>query len=210
MLTVWSGRNEKEVIPINNTRKNIARAKAIQRKNIQRLKQLNPELDNKSGIYFLTRNEPQIYIGQARHLDERLASHLSGYEQHIDLSLKAHGLYSEDNPYGYKVNFLHYPESKLDEMEQYYIQLYAEKGWALKNKTAGSQGVGKVKIADFRPAKGYMDGLKQGRKNLAKELSHIIDTHLTVSLKEGKENNKVSQRAFEKFKRLLEERSYEE
>ena len=28
MLTVWSGRNEKEVIPINNTRKNIARVKA--------------------------------------------------------------------------------------------------------------------------------------------------------------------------------------
>ena len=37
------------------------------------------------------------------------------------------------------------------------------------------------------------------------ELSHIIDTHLTVSLKEGKENNKVSQRAFEKFKGLFEE-----
>ena len=138
-------------------------------------------------------------------MDERLASHLSGYEQHIDRSLKAHGLYSEDNPNGYKVNFLHYPESKLDEMEQYYIQLYAEKGWALKNKTAGSQGVGKVKIADFKPAKGYMDGLKQGRKNLAKELSHIIDKHLTVQLKPDKQHNKVSQRAFEKFKGLLEE-----
>ena len=198
------------MIPINNTRKNIAKTKAIQRQNIQRLKKLNPNIDNKSGIYFLTRNEPQIYIGQARHLDERLASHLSGYEQHIDRSLKAHGLYSEDNPYGYKVNFLHYPENKLDEMEQYYIQLYAEKGWSLKNKTAGSQGVGKVKIADFRPAKGYMDGLKQGRKNLAKELSHIIDKHLTVKLREDKQKNKVSQRAFEKFNSLLDERSYEE
>ena len=193
------------MIIINNTRKNIARAKAIQRQNIQRLKKLNPAIDNKSGIYFLTRNEPQIYIGQARHLDERLASHLSGYEQHIDRSLKAHGLYSEDNPYGYKVNFLHYPESKLDEMEQYYIQLYAEKGWSLKNKTAGSQGAGKVKIADFKPAKGYRDGISQGRKSMAKELSHIIDTHLTVSLKPEKQNNKVSQRAFEKFKGLLEE-----
>ena len=40
------------------------------------------------------------------------------------------------------------------------------------------------------------------------ELSHIIDTHLTVSLKEGKENNKVSQMAFEKFKGLLEEGVY--
>ena len=196
------------MIPINNTRKNIARAKAIQRQNIQRLKKLNPELDNKSGIYFLTRNEPQIYIGQARHLDERLASHLSGYEQHIDRSLKAHGLYSEDNPYGYKVNFLHYPESKLDEMEQYYIQKYLENGYRLKNKTAGSQGAGKVKIADFKPAKGYRDGINQGRKNLARELSHIIDTHLTVGLKPEKQNNKVSQRAFEKFKGLLDENNY--
>lgn len=195
---------------MSQVRKNIARVKSIQRQNIQRLKKLNPDIDSKSGIYFLTRNEPQIYIGQARHLDERLASHLSGYEQHIDRSLKAHGLYSEDNPYGYKVNFLHYPKSKLDEMEQYYIQLYAEKGWALKNKTAGSQGVGKVKIADFKPAKGYMDGLKQGRKNLAKELSHIIDKHLTVQLREDKQNNKVSQKALEKFNRLLDERSYEE
>ena len=195
---------------MSQARKNIARVKSIQRQNIQRLKKLNPDIDSKGGIYFLTRNEPQIYIGQARHLDERLASHLSGYEQHIDRSLKAHGLYSEDNPYGYKVNFLHYPKSKLDEMEQYYIQLYAEKGWALKNKTAGSQGVGKVKIADFKPAKGYMDGLKQGRKNLAKELSHIIDKHLTVQLREDKQNNKVSQKALEKFNRLLDERSYEE
>lgn len=195
---------------MSQARKNIARVKSIQRQNIQRLKKLNPDIDSKSGIYFLTRNEPQIYIGQARHLDERLASHLSGYEQQIDRSLKAHGLYSEDNPYGYKVNFLHYPKSKLDEMEQYYIQLYAEKGWALKNKTAGSQGVGKVKIADFKPAKGYMDGLKQGRKNLAKELSHIIDKHLTVQLREDKQNNKVSQKALEKFNRLLDERSYEE
>lgn len=196
------------MIPINNTRKNIARAKAIQRQNIQRLKQLNPDIDNKSGIYFLTRNEPQIYIGQARHLDERLASHLSGYEQHIDRSLKAHGLYSEDNPYGYKVNFLHYPESKLDEMEQYYIQLYAEKGWSLKNKTAGSQGIGKVKIADFKPAKGYHDGIKAGRRSLARELSSIIDKHLTVTLRENKANNKTSQRMLEKFKELIDENNY--
>lgn len=39
---------------------------------------------------------------------------------------------------------------------------------------------------------------------MARELSHIIDTHLIVSLKPDKVNNKVSQRAFEKFKGLLE------
>ena len=193
------------MIPINNTRKNIARAKAIERENRKRLLKVNPDLTDESGIYFLTRIQPEGYIGQARHITQRLCQHLSGYDQYVDRSLKAHGLYSEDNPYGYKVNFLPFPESKLDEMEQYYIQKYLENGYRLKNKTAGSQGVGKVKIADFKPAKGYMDGLKQGRKNMARELSHIIDKHLTVQLKPDKLHNKVSQRAFEKFKGLLEE-----
>ncbi len=50
-----------------------------------------------------------------------------------------------------------------------------------------------------------MDGLKQGRKNMAKEISHIVDTHLIVQLKPDKQHNKVSRRAFEKFKGLLEE-----
>ena len=81
--------------------------------------------------------------------------------------------------------------------------MYSEKGWILKNKTAGGQGEGKIKIAEFRPAKGYHDGLKQGRKSLAKELKHIIDTHLTVAIRPEKEKNKVSQKALEKFWELL-------
>lgn len=194
---------------MNNTRKNIAKAKAIEAQNRKRLLKVNPDLTDESGIYFLTRIQPEGYIGQARHITQRLCQHLSGYDQYVDRSLRAHGLYSEDNPYGYKVNFLPFPESKLDEMEQYYIQKYLENGYRLKNKTAGSQGAGKVKISDFKPAKGYMDGLKQGRKNLAKELSHIIDTHLTVTLKPEKTENKVSQKAFEKFKGLLDERAYQ-
>ena len=60
-------------------------------------------------------------------------------------------------------------------------------------------------INETRPAKGYRDGLAQGRKSLAKELKHIIDTHLTVSIRQDKQNNKVSIRAFEKFKGLLNE-----
>lgn len=188
-----------------NQKKNMRQIKAIEKANRERLLKVNPDLTDESGIYFLTRVQPEGYIGQARHVCQRLCQHLSGYDQYVDRSLRAHGLYSEDNPYGYKVNFLPFPENKLDEMEQYYIQKYLENGYRLKNKTAGSQGVGKVKIADFKPAKGYHDGIKAGKKSLAKELSHIIDTHLTVSLKEGKENNKVSQRALEKFKELLEE-----
>lgn len=186
---------------------NFRQAKAIEYKNKKRLLEVNPTLDDKSGIYFLTReDESEIkfgYVGQAKHILTRLAQHLVGY-QHIDLSLKKHGLYNEkDNPYGWKINFRHFSLQELDEMEQFYIKQYALAGYQLRNKTSGSQGVGKKQIDEYRPQKGYRDGLDQGRKNLAKELSHIIDKHLVVTIRADKKNNKVSQRAFEKFNELL-------
>lgn len=192
-----------------NQYKNIAKAKAIERKNRERLLKVNPELDDNSGIYFLTRTDEDginyFYIGQALHIMQRMCSHLTGF-QHIDLSVKKRGFYSNDNSYGWKLNFKHYPASELDKWEQYWILEYKKRGYQCRyNKTAGGQGEGKEKINEFRPAKGYRDGLSQGRKNMAKELAHIIDTHLTVSLKPEKQNNKVSQRAFEKFNELLEE-----
>lgn len=184
----------------------IKRAKAIKNENKKRLLKSNPKLDDKSGIYFLTREDEggirYAYVGQAKHIHTRLAQHLVGY-QHIDLSMKKHGLYSEDNPYGWKIGFLHYGEDLLDEMEQKYILQYAMSGYQMRNKTSGSQGEGKRQIAEYRPQKGYYDGLAQGRKNLAKELSHIIDKHLIVSLKPDKANNKVSQKALDKFNSLL-------
>lgn len=191
---------------------NIRRAKAIEYKNRKKLLQLNPKLDDNSGIYFLTRTDEDrinyFYIGQAVHILQRLCSHLNGY-QHIDLSLKKRGFYSPDNPYGWKINFRHYPVSELDKQEQYWILEYTKKGYQCRyNKTAGGQGEGKEKINDFKPARGYRDGLVQGRKNLAKQLSHIIDTHLAISIKPGKENNKVSIRALEKFNQLLDENNY--
>ena len=180
--------------------------KAKESRNKKRLLDVNPKLDEKSGIYFLTRTdengENQFYIGQALHIISRLAQHLSGY-QYIDISLKAHGFYSEENPYGYKVNFLHFPQDELDEKEKYYIKQYLDKGWISKNKTAGGQGKGKVQIAEYKPSKGYRDGLLQGKITLARELSHIIDKHLVISLKPGKENNKTSQKQLEKFYELI-------
>lgn len=189
--------------------KNIAKVKAIEQKHRERLLKVNPVLDDNSGIYFLTRTDENginyFYIGQAVHIMQRMCSHLTGY-QHIDLSLKKRGFWSDENPYGWRIGIRHYPESELDKWEQYWILEYTRRGYQCRyNKTAGGQGEGKEKINDFRPAKGYHDGLKQGRKNMARELSHIIDTHLTVSLKQEKQNNKVSQRAFEKFNELLEE-----
>ena len=195
-------------------RQNIARAKAIERENKKRLLEVNPDLDEDSGIYFLTRIDeddiPYFYIGQAKHILTRLAQHLSGF-QHIDLSLKKRGLYSENNPYGWKIGFINYHENELDAMEQYWILTYTKKGYQCRyNKTSGGQGDGKEKINEFRPQKGYRDGIKQGKKSLARELSHIIDKHLIVELRPDKAHNKVSQKAFEKFKGLLDERSYEE
>ena len=78
------------------------------------------------------------------------------------------------------------------------------------NKTGGGQGEGKEKINEYRPEKGYHDGLAQGRKNLAKELSSIIEKHLTVSVKPEKANNKVSQKALEKFWNLLKDTNNQE
>lgn len=190
---------------------NLRKAKAIEAANKKRLLEVNPKLNEKPGIYFLLRVDENgfkyAYIGQAStSVIHRLASHLVGYKQWIDLSLKKHKLYSEDNPYGWRVEFLNFPESQLDEKEKEYIKKYADAGYQLRNVSVGGQGENRDagQIGERKQAKGYYDGLAQGRLNLARELSHIIDKHLIVSLKPEKQNNKVSQKALEKFNGLLE------
>lgn len=186
---------------------------AIEAKNRKRLLEVNPSLTDESGIYFLTRTDENgfryAYIGQAVHILQRLAQHLVGY-QHIDLSLKKHNLYSIENPYGWKIGFMHFPVSQLDEKEQYYIKMYADNGYQLRNKTSGSQGEGKTQIDEYRPQKGYRDGIKQGRKNLARELSNIAEKHLRIELREDKRGNKVSERQLDKFMELINADSYKD
>lgn len=192
--------------------KKLRQAKAIESANRKRLLKINPKLDDGSGIYFLTRTDENeilyFYIGQAIHIIQRMCSHLTGY-QHIDLSIKKRGFYSEENPFGWKINFIHYPVEQLDKMEQFWILEYTKKGYQCRyNKTSGSQGEGKEKINEFRPTKGYRDGIQQGKITLARELKHIIDTHLNVSIRPEKANNKVSINALEKFNDLLNEENY--
>ena len=188
---------------------NIARAKAIEQENKKRLLKLNPKLNDRSGIYFLLREDENgfkfAYVGQALHTLSRLASHLVGYEQHIDLSLRKYKLYSEDNPYGWRVEFLNFPESQLDEKEKYYIKLYADNGYQLRNVSIGGQGENRDSgsIGERKAPKGYLQGIQQGRKNLARELSNIAEKHLKIELREDKANNKVSQKQYEKFMDLL-------
>lgn len=189
---------------------NIVRAKAIEQENKKRLLKLNPKLNDKSGIYFLLREDENgfkyAYIGQAVHTLSRLASHLVGYEQHIDLSLKRHKLYDEEkNPYGWRVEFLNIPTSQLDEVEKKYIRLYADKGYQLRNVSLGGQGENRASgsIGERKAPKGYMQGIQQGKKVLARELSSIAKKHLKIEIRDDKKHNKVSQKQYEKFMDLL-------
>lgn len=184
-----------------------------EQKNKKNLLEVNNTLTEDSGIYFLLRKDENgfryAYIGQARHILTRLAQHLNGYEQHIDLSLRKYGLFSADNNWGWQVYALHFPLEELDKKEQYYIKKYADAGWQLRNKTSGSQGVGKAQIDEYRPHKTYRDGILQGKKALSRDLKHILDKHLTIELKAEKKANKTSQKALQKFMELLDEENYE-
>lgn len=179
---------------------------AIKAKNKQIISKACPNMKNKSGIYFYTRTDENgisyFYIGQSVDCLERNISHLSGY-QHIDLSIKKRGFYSEKNPYGWKLNVMYYPKDKLDEMEQYWILEYTKRGYQCRyNKTGGGQGEGKEKINEFRPSRGYRDGLKQGYKNASKEISHLFDLHLDYKTKSDNPN-KNQEKALHKLEEFL-------
>lgn len=186
--------------------KNYAQVRAVQEKYKKQIKKVCPEIDDKPGIYFLLRKDENeinyFYIGQAVKLLSRMASHMTGY-QHIDLSLKKRGWYSEENPYGWDLNIIHYPESELDKWEQHWILQYTKQGYQCRyNKTAGGQGEGKEKINEYRPQKGYRDGLNQGYKNASREVANLFDKHLNYSKKSDKPN-KNQDRAAEKFENFL-------
>ena len=185
---------------------NWKQVKAIEKKNKDKFLKLNDKLNDNSGIYILTRidenNIKYAYIGQAKHILTRLAQHMVGY-QHIDLSLKKHGLYSDINNYGWNVNSINCDESDLDDKEKYYIAEYANKGYQLRNKTAGGQGEGKSQIDEYRPHKSYRDGLEQGYKNASKEIANLFEKHLNYSKKSDKPN-KNQDKAIEKFEEFLE------
>lgn len=183
---------------------NYRQIKAIEQKNKERILKLQPTVPETSGIYIFLRADEDFkyaYVGQAKHLLTRIAQHLSGY-QHIDLSIKNHGLYSEDNKNGWRLIWMSYPEDELDEAEQYYIKDYANAGFQLRNKTSGSQGKGKLGIAENKPAKGYYDGLAQGYKNAQKFVAKLFDKHLVYGKKSDKPN-KNQENALAKFEEFL-------
>ena len=184
---------------------------AIKAEREGRIKKICPNIPYSSGIYvFYRTDEAQIrraYCGQAINLCERCASHLGEYD-HIALSLKKHGFYSVENPYGWKLAFKTCPKSELDEREVATIKSFADDGFQMYNVTAGSQSIGKLVTGQYKQPKTYSQGVQQGRKNLAKELSNIADKHLVISLKPEKTGNKVSEKQLSKFMYLIDEQTY--
>ena len=182
---------------------------AIKAKNEKIIKEICPKATNTSGIYMFHREDENgfkyAYVGQAtKSLLTRLAQHLDGYDQWIDLSIRKHKLYNKDkNPYGYKINILCYckPE-ECNEKELFYIKKTHDTGFQLRNITGGSQGEGEFNINDNKPSRGYYDGLKQGRKNAIKELKHIVDMYFIISLKK---KGKLAENALQKFWNILNE-----
>lgn len=178
---------------------------AIKQHNKERILKVCPNCPETSGIYFLIRADGDFkyaYIGQSVNILQRLADHLQGY-QHIDLSLKKHGLWSEDNTDGWKVHFLEFPKDKLDEKEQLYIKSYANAGYQLRNATSGSQGKGKRGLDNAKQPKNYYDGLEQGYNNARKEIAHLFELHLDVATKKDPPT-KLQQNALQKFMNFIE------
>ncbi len=162
------------------------------------------KIPDTSGIYILTREANGLkfaYIGQAKRILTRLAGHLKGY-QHIDLSLKKHGLYSADNTEGWKMNYVSFDEEELNEQEQCFIKVYANAGYQLRNKTTGSQDVGKKDIAET-PTKGYLQGLHNGYLKAQKEVAKLFEKNLTFAINGKVTKNK--EKAFEKFQKFIQE-----
>lgn len=163
------------------------------------------DVDNQSGIYCFYRVNEQgfkfAYVGQAtKSVLSRLADHLNGYKQHIDLSLRKHGLYDEKkNPYGYKAKVLCYcMDTECDEKEQNYIKKFADEGWQLKNTTGGSQGKGKFAINENKSSRGYYEGFDNGYKKAQKEVAHLFKLHLDVKTKKDVPT-KLQAKALDKF-----------
>lgn len=191
---------------MTDKQKNYIRAKEIEERNKERILAVLPNVGENSGCYIFTRGDEQgflyAYVGQAKHLLSRLAQHLSGHEQHIDRSLKKHGLWSESSPYGWQVSVIECAESELNALERKLIREVADNGFQLRNVTSGGQNSGKTDINERKPARGYRDGVKQGERNVIKKIAHLFDLHLkAVPKSDNPSKNAI--KALDKFNSLL-------
>lgn len=170
-----------------------------------KIKKICPSIPNEPGIYAFYRNDEtgirRAYVGQAVNLCERCAAHLAEYD-HIALSLKKHGFYSQNNLYGWKLQYKKCSKEELDEHEIATIKAFADDGFQMYNVTAGGQGKGKKQISEYKQPKTYRQGIEQGKKVSSKEIAHLFEKHLNYSTKNDPPT-KNQQKAVEKFEEFL-------
>lgn len=172
------------------------------------VKEVCPMAQDKSGIYIMKREENGFryaYVGQSLNVLTRLAQHLDGYTkpnaQHIDLSLRKYGLKTYTNPNGWEIGVLYCPEYELNAKEQYYIRLYANSGFQMRNKTSGSQDGDKFGISQNKDNRGYREGVSDGEKKAIRRVKEFFDKYLDCVIKEP--SNKVKERKIKEFEELL-------
>lgn len=138
--------------------------------------------DNASGIYVFTRTDENnikyAYIGQAKHLLDRLTSHFVSHAQHIDNSLHNRGLENEGKSGGWHLDIIYCGEEILDAVEKEYIKKAIDRGYQLYNKTIGGQGEGKAGIGENGGGKGYRKGVLYGYEKCRKEMAELFDKYL--------------------------------
>lgn len=167
------------------------------------LKQVCPAINSKSGIYFLIRKDDEgkyAYIGKAVNLIRRMVSHLQGYKQPIDISLKKRGFKTPENELGWELNVLFFAESELDSKESYYINNYLNAGYELYNIESGGT-IGKTIINERKSPKGYKDGVAYGEKKTRLKVKEYFDKYLDIVIKD--KPNKIKEKKFEEFKDFI-------
>lgn len=183
---------------------------AILNANKRKVKQLcDNELPTCSGIYLFYRlnekGEKCVYVGQAKCLVDRCASHLTGRKTHIDKSLYLHKLYSEDNEFGWKLKVIcKCCVNDLDMYEKYYINYYKEQDYKIYNVTGGGQTDKAQDIGERlqTKVKSYKNGKGLGYNKAKNYVKNLFDKYLGYSIK-GKPN-KVKERKLREFKEWLE------
>ena len=176
---------------------------AIKRELEKKVQAHNSEITHDSGIYAFERTVNYVYVGQSKDLLNRTVSHLQGYEQYIDLSLKKHGLYSEVNPDGWRIKILDKCDfDDLDGAERWWIEYYNTNPlYNVLNITDGGQGKGKSDIGQRKAVKGYQDGKKAGRDKILKEINERLvkgDIRLVIE-----SPNKIKEKHLAKLYEIL-------
>ena len=185
---------------------------AIKKQREKFIKDFCPGIENRPGIYIYHRVDANgfksCYVGQSVGIIDRLVAHMGEYD-HIALSLKKHGYQSEDNPFGWQIDYFYCDQSELDEKERETLaEWHINNGYAPYNRTTGGQDGGKQGLDGRKPTKGYREGLAQGRKNTQREIAKLFEKNLTYEIN-GKPN-KNKEKAYDKFTAFLNENKVEE